>query len=291
MALWSLSLPLTKAALGGFDVFVVAAGRGVIAGVLAVGVLVITRRPLPSPDLWRPLAWTALGAVFGWPLLLALALQYTTSVHAAVITSVMPLVTAILAVAIGGEKVRRSFWWATGLGTVALILFALSRGGLTGGGLLPDALLIAAVFSSSWSYVFGAGAARRMPGWEVISWVTALCLPVTIPITFVAWWATRGQFTPDAGEWSALIVLGVTSAYVGFFAWYRGLALAGTAFGGQVQQVQSLLAIAWSALLLGEAVSWEVIVTTCIVIAAVVWAQRSRVVADGPIHRTNDRLE
>jgi len=251
----------------------------------------LTRRPLPAPDLWRPLAWTALGAVFGWPLLIALALQYTTSVHAAVITSVMPLVTAILAVAIGGEKVRRSFWWATGLGTVALVLFALSRGGLTGGGLLPDALFIAAVFSSSWSYVFGAAAARRMPGWEVISWVTALCLPVTIPITAVAWWTSRDDFSPDAGEWSALIMLGVTSAYVGFFAWYRGLALAGTAHGAQVQQVQSLLAIGWSALLLGEAVSWEMIATTCIVIAAVVWAQRSRVAADSPIHRTDNRLE
>lgn len=291
VALWSLSLPLTKAALGGFDVFVVAAGRGVVAGVLAVIVLCFLRRPFPKRDLWRPLAWTAMGAVFGWPLLIALALQYTTSVHAAVITSVMPLVTAILAVAIGGERVRRSFWWASGLGTATLVVFALSRGGLTGGGVGVDALLILAVFSSSWSYVFGAAAARRMPGWEVISWVSALSLPLTMPITAVAWWTTRNHFSPDAGEWSSLIMLGVTSAYVGFFAWYRGLALAGTAYGGQVQQLQSLMAIAWSAILLREAVTWEMVATTCIVIIAVVWAQRSRIRSDGTIHGTDDRLQ
>lgn len=291
VALWSLSLPLTKAALGGFDVFVVAAGRGVVAGVLAVIVLCVLRRPFPKRDLWRPLAWTAMGAVFGWPLLIALALQYTTSVHAAVITSVMPLVTAILAVAIGGERVRRSFWWASGLGTATLVVFALSRGGLTGGGVGVDALLILAVFSSSWSYVFGAAAARRMPGWEVISWVSALSLPLTMPITAVAWWTTRNHFSPDVGEWSSLIMLGVTSAYVGFFAWYRGLALAGTAYGGQVQQLQSLMAIAWSAILLREAVTWEMVATTCIVIIAVVWAQRSRIRSDGTIHGTDDRLQ
>jgi len=289
--LWSLSLPLTKASLGGFDAFVVAAGREVIAGLLAVVVLLALRRPFPARFLWRPLAWTALGAVFGWPLLIAIALQYTTSVHAAVVTSVMPLVTAILAVAIGGERVRRSFWWAAGLGTVALLMYGVTRGGLTGGGMMVDALLILAVFLSSWSYVFGASAARTMPGWEVISWVTALALPLTIPITVVAWWNTRGDFSPDLGEWSALILLGISSAYVGFFAWYRGLALAGTAHGGQVQQLQSLMAIAWSAVLLGEAVTWGTLATTCVVIAAVAWAQRSRFSTYGAVDGAHNRLQ
>jgi drug/metabolite transporter (DMT)-like permease len=43
--------------------------------------------------------------------------------------------------------------------------------------------------------------------------------------------------------------------YLGFFAWYRGLALAGIARGGQVQQLQALLTLAWSALLLREHVT------------------------------------
>lgn len=277
VVLWSLSLPLTKAALGGFDPFVVAMGREVIAGLLAVVVLAARKVPFPDRTLWRPLAWTAVGAVFGWPLLLSLGLQYSTSVHASVITAVMPLVTAALAVWVGGEHVRRSFWWAAGLGTIVLITYALSRGGMAGGSVLGDLLLIAAVLTSSWGYVFGAAAARRMPGWEVISWIVALALPITIPITAVMWWLTRNDYQPTSGEWSALIVLGVSSAYVGFFAWYRGLAMAGTAFGSQVQQLQALLAIGWSALLLREQVTWETVLAACLVIIAVAWAQRARV--------------
>lgn len=276
VVLWSLSLPLTKAALGGFDPFVVAMGREVVAGVLAVAVLTLRKVPFPGRSLWRPLAWTALGAVFGWPLLLALGLQYSTSVHAAVITAVMPLVTAALAVLVGGERVRRSFWWAAGLGTVVLVTYALSRGGMAGGSLLGDLLLVGAVLTSSWSYVYGAAAARRMPGWEVISWVVALALPITVPIAAVMWWITRADYQPTSGDWSALILLGVSSAYVGFFAWYRGLAMAGTALGSQVQQLQALLAIGWSALLLNEQVTWETVIAACLVIIAVAWAQRSR---------------
>ena len=43
--------------------------------------------------------------------------------------------------------------------------------------------------------------------------------------------------------------------YLGFFAWYRGLSLAGIARGGQVQQLQALLTLLWSAIFLSEQVS------------------------------------
>ena len=64
--------------------------------------------------------------------------------------------------------------------------------------------------------------------------------------------ADERRYAPTAGEWASLVLLGVSSMYLGFFAWYRGLALAGIARGSQVQQLQALLTLLWSALLLGE---------------------------------------
>lgn len=276
VVLWSFSLPFTKLAVEGFDAVTVAAGRGAIAGVLATIVLLLLRRPAPPRHLWRPLAWTALGAMLGWPLLLSLALQYTTSVHAAVITAVMPLVTAAFAVWFGGERVTRMFWIAAGIGTATLVVYSAARGGLTDGGWLPDTLLMAAVVASSWSYVQGAAASREMPGWEVISWISAVSLPFTIPIAVVSWMLTREAHQPTASAWTGLVLLGVSSAYLGFFAWYRGLAMAGTAYGGQVQQLQALLTLVWSALLLGEEITLGTVLAATIVILAVAWAQRSR---------------
>jgi drug/metabolite transporter (DMT)-like permease len=280
VVLFSFSVPLTKLAVAGFDPFLTATGRAALAGALAVALLVWRRVPPPPRDQLRPLFVTMLGAVFGWPILLALALQRTTSAHAAVIAAFMPVTTALIAVLRTRERVSWQFWVAAGAGTMALLAFALSRGGAEGGDLVADALVAGAVVSSSWCYVEGASVTKAMPGWQVISWVVVLALPITVPSSVAIWWATHAHHDPTAGAWTSLVLLGVSSMYLGFFAWYRGLALAGIARGGQVQQLQALLTLVWSALLLGERVTRATVVAAVAVIVCVVWAQRARVPAE-----------
>ena len=274
--LFSFSLPLTKVAVGGFDPFFTATGRAVIAGAIAATFLALKRVRWPARAQLKPLVFTMLGAVFGWPILLALALERTTSAHAAVIAAFMPLTTALFAVLRNHEHVPRQFWLAAGGGTAALVIFALSRGGAEGGDLVADLLIVGAVLSSSWCYVEGAAITKVMPGWQVISWVVVLALPVTVPASVVLWWATSGDYDTTAVEWASLVLLGVSSMYLGFFAWYRGLAMAGAAYGGQVQQLQALLTLLWSALLLGETVTLMTVATAVVVVVCVAWAQRSR---------------
>jgi drug/metabolite transporter (DMT)-like permease len=274
--LFSFSLPLTKVAIGGFDPYFTAMGRAVIAGGLALTLLGIRRVRWPAREHLKPLLFTMLGAVFGWPILLALALERTTSAHAAVIAAFMPLTTALFAVLRTHERVPRQFWLAAGGGTIALVLFALSQGGAQGGDAVADLLIVGAVLSSSWCYVEGAAITKVMPGWQVISWVVVLALPVTVPLSLLLWWGTAAEYDTTAGEWTALVLLGVSSMYLGFFAWYRGLSMAGSAYGGQVQQLQALLTLLWSATLLGEHVTPLTVATACVVVVCVAWAQRSR---------------
>jgi drug/metabolite transporter (DMT)-like permease len=274
--MFSFSVPLTKEAVGGFDPFLTATGRAVIAGVMAAFVLAVRRVPLPARCHWAPLCFTMLGAVFGWPILLALALRHTTSAHVAVIAAFMPLATALIAVLRTHERASWQFWAASSAGTAALVAFAVSQGGASGGNVEADVLIVGAVLSSAWCYVLGASVTRSMPGWQVISWVVVLALPLTIPASVALWLETSSRYRPGAGAWTSLILLGVSSMYVGFFAWYRGLALAGIARGGQVQQLQALLTLAWSALLLGERITASTVVAALAVIVAVVWSQRGR---------------
>jgi drug/metabolite transporter (DMT)-like permease len=103
-----------------------------------------------------------------------------------------------------------------------------------------------------------------------------LALPLTVPASIVLWLATSGRYSPGAGAWTSLVLLGISSMYVAFFAWYRGLALAGIARGGQVQQLQALLTLVWSALLLGERITLPTVLAALAVIVAVVWSQRGR---------------
>ena len=274
--LFSFSLPMTVWALEGFSPFFTATARAVIAGSVAAVVLWARRVPWPDRSLYRPLFYTMAGAVFGWPILIALALQRTTSAHTAVIAAIMPLVTAVLAVVRAHDVVPRQFWYAAGLGTAALIAFALSRGGMEHDDAIADLLILGAVFSSSWCYVEGAGLTKVMPGWQVISWVVVLALPLTIPLSIVIWVLTHDSHTVTTQSIVGLIAIGLSSMYLGFFAWYRGLAEAGVARGAQVQQLQAPLTLVWSVLLLGESVTWGTVAATLVILVSVAWAQRAR---------------
>jgi len=156
------------------------------------------------------------------------------------------------------------------------VVFALLRGGGEGGNLVADLLIAGAVVSSSWCYVEGATLTRQMPGWQVISWVVVFALPITIPVSLILI-ATGGVTTPVTGQAVfGMLMLGVVSVYLAFFAWYRGLAQAGVARGAQTQQLQAPLTLVWSALLLGETIGVATIVTAIVVVACVAWAVQVR---------------
>lgn len=273
---FSFSLPWTVWSLESFDPVLIATGRALIAGAVASVILAVRRVPWPERQHIKPLLYTMAGAVFGWPILIALALQRTTSAHAAVIAAVMPLVTAVLAVIRTKEHVARQFWVAAAAGTGALIVFSLLRGGGSGGDPIADLLIAGAVVASSWCYVEGATLTKVMPGWQVISWVVVLALPITLPVTvFLA--LTGGMSTPvTVHAWIGMAMLGILSMYFAFFAWYKGLAMAGVARGAQTQQLQAPLTLVWSALLLGETITLATVLAALVVVGCVAWAVRVR---------------
>ena len=273
---FSFTVPLTKIGVGGFDPIFMSTARAVVAGTLGIIFLSAARVRFPGRTFVFPLLITVATNVFGWPILIGLALERTTSAHVAVISAFMPLMTALIAVIKMKERVTRQFWIAAALGTIVLVTFSLLNGGAENGDLLADAYVVSAVIFSSWGYVEGASLTKAMPGWQVISWVVVIALPLTIPMTAVLWFIGPSPLQATPVEWGSLITMGFTSMFLGFFAWYRGLAMVGIAYGSQVQQLQPLLTLAWSAWILSEHISLLTIAAAVAVIGAVVWAQRSR---------------
>jgi drug/metabolite transporter (DMT)-like permease len=64
--------------------------------------------------------------------------------------------------------------------------------------------------------------------------------------------------------------------FLGFFAWYAGLARGGVARIGQIQLAQPVLTLVWSALLVGEHVGPWTAITALAVLACVAATQRAR---------------
>ena len=270
---FSFTLPATRVAVEELDPTFVGIGREALAAVPAGLLLVLLRGPRPTRSQLVRLGAVSLGVVFGFPLFTALALRELTSAHSAVIVGLLPAATAVAAVVRAGERPSRRFWLASLAGLVAVLAFAASQGaGVFSGG---DLLILAAVALGAIGYAEGGALAREMGGWRVICWALVLSAPVSVPVALIA--AAGSDLHASADAWLGFAYVTAVSALLGFFAWYAGLARGGVAKIGQVQLVQPLLTLAWSAALLGEHVNVITLFAAVLVVLCVVGTQRAQV--------------
>jgi drug/metabolite transporter (DMT)-like permease len=80
-----------------------------------------------------------------------------------------------------------------------------------------------------------------------------------------------------ARAWWGFAYVGVFWMWIGFLAWYRGLALGGVARVGQVQLLQPFLSLAGAAVLLGETLTVANVGFALAVIATVALGRRMQV--------------
>ena len=254
VAIFALTLPMTRLAVGTpeapqMSAVFIATGRAVIAAVLSAAFLLATRAPWPRRSDWLPLGVVALGVVFGFPLFTSIAMRHVEAVHASVIVGVLPLATAAVGAWLHRQRPAIGFWLCAGLGTALVVVFALLRSGRGGLTLAPaDALLLLAMACAAVGYGVGAQLAQRMRAEHVICWALLLSLPVNLPLALMEW----PQVAVKNEAWAAFAYVAVFSMWLGFFAWYRGLALGGTVRVSQVQLIQPFLSMLFAVPLLGE---------------------------------------
>ena len=290
--IFAVTLPMTKLAVGTLaqpqlSPWFITFGRAAVAGLLSILYLTwqyksakevnsTTKKTnqrvwkLPSASEWGLLAFTACGVVVGFPLFLSLALQYVPSTHGAVVTGLMPLATAVIAAIWYKQRPSVGFWFFAVLGTVLVLSFMLLRSADAGGQFsmhLADIFLLLAMISGSLGYIGGARLTPSLGAERVICWVLVLSLPITVPLTL----QTMPQHFSaiQVSSWWAFAYVAVFSMWLGFFAWYRGLALGGAVRVSQVQLVQPFLSLLFAVPLLGEKIDLMTLGFALAVIATV----------------------
>lgn len=274
VALFSLTLPATRAAVTFFSPWFVASGRAVVAGLLALGVLMLFRSAQPNKLQWGQLAIIALGVVFGFPFFTTWAMQYVPAAHGAVVLALLPLATALAGALVAHERPSTGFWLVATAGSALVVWFALSRGG--GGLHAADWALVAAIASAALGYALGARVSRELGGWQTISWALVMSLPINALVAGLNYPANIRDATTLA--WTGFAYVSVFSMYVGFFPWYRALALGGIARIGQIQLLQPFMTFAAAALWLEESIDPTTLIFAAAVACLVALGQRMPVV-------------
>ncbi|MGH7707486.1 MAG: DMT family transporter [Vulcanimicrobiaceae bacterium] len=270
---FSLTLPATRVAVPQLGATFVGLGRAIVAAVLAGALLALRREPFPKRHALA-IVTTGLGVVVGFPLFSALALRTVPAVHGAVIVGFLPAATAVFAVLRGGERPSAGFWLGSMLGLAAIVAFAEVQG--AGSFRAADLFLVLAVAFAAYGYAEGGRISRELGGWRVICWALVLVAPLLlIPVAYDI--NKTGAPHADAAGWIGFAYVAIVSMFLGFFAWYAGLARGGIARVGQLQLLQVPLTLIWGVLLLRERVTLITVVATCLVIASAALSQRFRV--------------
>ncbi len=273
VVIFSLTMPMTRLAVGGADdpqlpAAFVTAGRAGAAALLAAIYLFVTRATPPRREHLAAMAISGLGTVVGFPLFLALALERVDAIHASVITGVLPLATAVVAALVFRQRPSIGFWACAALGCALVLAFAVMQG--RGAVTVADGLLFAAMASAACGYVAGARLSQQMPAEQVICWILVGSAPLTLPATYRLW----PDHAVTGSAWVGFGYVTVFSMWLGFFAWYRGLALGGTVRVSQVQLLQPFLGMMFAVPILGERLELVTVMFAIAVVAVVAFGRR-----------------
>ena len=168
------------------------------------------------------------------------------------------------------------------LGAALVVAFAAWSG--AGRPQLGDLLLLGAVIASSIGYICGARVSsgpEAMSAEQTISWVLVLALPFTLPVLVTQWPTVPVR----AAAWAGFAYVATCSMWMGFFAWYRGMAWGGALRVSQVQLLQPFVSILASAPLLGEKLEAGTLGFSIAVMACVYLGRRMSTGAAGAVGR------
>ncbi|MFJ5723487.1 DMT family transporter [Streptomyces sp. NPDC093149] len=268
---FSLTFPSTAWGLESFGPWSLVSLRTLLAAVIAGGALLAGQVPVPDRRHRAGLVVVAAGVVVGFPLLTTLALQTSTTSHAAVVVGLLPLTTAVFSSLRTGARPSRAFWIAALAGACVVIAFTVQQSGgeLSGGDLyLFGALLVCAA-----GYTEGGRLAGIMPGWQVVGWALILSLPLAVAGAAVALPSEPVRLT--AHGVIGLVWVAAGSTFLGLYVWYRGMAEIGVPRASQLQLAQPLLTLVWAFFLLGEKVSAAAPVAAVAVLVCIAATQRA----------------
>ncbi len=276
--MFSLTLPATRlittASLASNSELVnplfIGFGRAVLAAILAAIILLVSRSPLPNRKQCRALLIVSIGVVIGFPVLTAWSMQTVPASHGGVVLGLLPLATAMAGRLVSTERPSLGFWLSGLAGSGVVICYSLLEG--SGSIMWADLALFAAVISAALGYAVGGKLAQEMHGWQVICWALLISLPIVILPAIIT--APKEPLALPLPSIISFVYLALFSQLIGFFVWYRALAIGGIARVSQMQLLQPFMTLAVSALALSESIGPRGYVFACLIVAIVALSKR-----------------
>lgn len=279
MLLFSFTLVAVKLGLESFTPTVMSFGRVIPVSIVCLIALKVSGKKLlpPKEDLAKVLALT-IGVVISFPAITSFSLQHVTAGEAGIIGALGPIIAAALAVLYGHKHPGKQFWFAAAIGTMATIVFALTRGLGSGGGelLFWYAALLVSVALWSWGQVTGGTLAGKHHSIHVLAWAILLGTPLNAIIAgYDLLIANPLTEWPTPSALFGYIFVSFMSMFLAFYIWYAAMARIGVVKATVLQLIQPILTLIWGIWLVGEQAKLDTWIAAIVIMVAVGYTQRA----------------
>lgn len=245
---WASSFPAIRAGLAGFGPAEMAALRFALAGAPAALFLIATKAKLPErADIWRFLIG---GVIFiaGYALLLNFGQRVVPAGPAAFIINTNPIMTAVLAMMILGERFSLTAWLGTALSFAGIGVIALGKGLDVEIG-MSVLLILGAAFCNAITTVVQKPLFARYKPLHVAAWNMAIGGFVLLP--FLPSAIAQAQIAPAVSFWSVVYLAAVPSL-IAYGTWAITLSRLPAARASNFQYAVPPMAMLLGFLWLGE---------------------------------------
>lgn len=275
--IWGASPVGSLLAVAELSPLAVATARTVLGGVLALGLALALRIPLPARrDQRLLLLISGLSGFFFFPAILTLGLKSTSGVHGSMILAFLPMTTGAIA-NLWDRRWPGGRWWigcAIALCGEVLLVIAKGGAGADNASLEGDLIVFASTALASLGYV--AGAKLKQTGYSsqgTTYWGVSLAALLLLPaVPFLFDRPTLENLTWTA--WGALLYMAVGVTVIGYVLWYWALGKGGIARMGLFQFLQPVSGVILSALLLGEVMTLWLLPSALLILGGVFIATR-----------------
>jgi drug/metabolite transporter (DMT)-like permease len=272
MALTGSNVAFGKVIVAAVPVYIFVLFRFIVAGLA----LAPMARGEPGPKLremswvqWRDLALMAMFGMVGFTVLMLEGLKRTAAADAGIITATLPAVVAALGVIFVGDRLSRTQMLAVALAVAGLVLVQATSAIGGSATLVGNLLVVGAVLCEASFVILGKRLAPPYRALRLALGVNVAGLAMSLPLAFFdAPTFDLRAITPGVwvlGTWYAL-----SASVLCLWLWYSGLPHVETWLAGLATAAMPVVALAMSALYLGESIGPARLAGAALVIAGIV---------------------
>jgi drug/metabolite transporter (DMT)-like permease len=275
VTLWGLNYSIVKFGLSeiaplAFPVFRFGVGGIVLLVILRLreGSIGVRREDLPL------LALVGLFGITLSQISFVFALTNTSASDTALLGASAPIMTALLAAAIGLERSGRRHWVAVSIGLVGVVLIVVggASGAKLGSNLLGDGLALTNVFVSSVSVLPILPLLRRYSAHRILTYEMLIGTAILVPFAVPGLLAQDYARVTLAG-WGSLGYAVVFSGILTNLLYFTAIGRVGPSRAAVYQYLQSFLAVLFAVILLGEHVTPLQVLGGVVVVGSIIFGR------------------